>query len=114
MNDTYGHDKGDELLCIFSKAIEATFGRVGFVGRMGGDEFIAILLDATESQIQELWKALEALLKEKSGKLEFDYEITSSYGYATRAVYGEESLSLILQYADERMYEYKALHRKDH
>lgn len=114
VNDTYGHDKGDELLCIFSKAIEATFGRVGFVGRMGGDEFIAILLDATESQIQELWKALEVLLKEKSGKLEFDYEITSSYGYATRAVYGEESLSLILQYADERMYEYKALHRKDH
>lgn len=112
VNDTYGHDKGDELLCIFSGALENTFGQIGFVGRMGGDEFIAVLLDATETQIRELWMALEAILKEKSGELEFEYQITSSYGYATRAAGGEESLDLIMQYADEKMYEYKAANRK--
>ena len=112
VNDNYGHDKGDELLCIFSDALEKTFGQVGFVGRMGGDEFIAVLLDATDAQIQELWTALEAILREKSNELEFEYQIRASYGYATRTVGGEESLDLIMQYADEKMYEYKAEHRK--
>jgi len=107
VNDTYGHDKGDELLCIFSNALEKTFGRVGFVGRMGGDEFIAVLLDATENQIEELWKQLTEILKDKSAELNIPYEIESSYGYATRAVQGTESLELIIQYADEKMYEYK-------
>lgn len=111
VNDTYGHDKGDELLCIFNEALEATFGKVGFVGRMGGDEFVSILLDTTDLQIEECWSELESILKEKSAGLEFTYEITSSYGYATRAAGGTESLDLILQYADEKMYEYKTAHR---
>ena len=112
VNDTYGHDKGDELLRIFSDALGCTFGRVGFVGRMGGDEFIAVLLDSTEGQIQDLWTQLESRLKEKSVDLDFPYEITSSYGYATREIGGGESLDLIMQYADAKMYEYKVIQKK--
>lgn len=108
VNDTYGHEKGDELLCIYSDALENTFGQVGFVGRMGGDEFIAVMLDVTEDEIKALWAALEAILKEKSTALNFLYEITASYGYATREKGSRDNLEIVLQHADKKMYEYKA------
>lgn len=107
VNDTFGHDKGDELLCIFSKALEQTFGKIGFVGRMGGDEFISVLFDATEEQIQSVWGELCEILKEKSKTLDFDYEISSSYGYGTRAKGEEVKLEEIIRIADEKMYAYK-------
>lgn len=112
VNDTYGHDKGDELLCIFSKVLMNVFGQESFVGRMGGDEFISILLNTTEEEIQELWEQVEEQLKQHSQKLDFSYEISSSYGYATREKGGKESLKDILQKADENMYKYKTAHKK--
>ncbi|MBQ8278252.1 MAG: GGDEF domain-containing protein [Roseburia sp.] len=111
VNDTFGHDKGDELLRIFNAAMEQTFGRVGFVGRMGGDEFIAVLLDETEEVVEALWAELKDVLSVKSSELDFEYKITSSYGYATRPIGGQETLDLIMQYADEKMYEYKVAHK---
>lgn len=109
VNDTYGHDKGDELLKIFSRALEDTFGRLGFVCRVGGDEFVAILPEAPEEEITATWQQLCNKLKEESGKLEFTYEITSSYGYASRRKGEEGSLEALMQLADERMYEYKQI-----
>ena len=108
-NDTYGHDKGDELLCIFSEVLEQTLGQIGFVGRMGGDEFIAVLLDTSEEELKEMWGQLEAILSEKSKLLDFDYEIVSSYGYATREKASKEPLDAVMQRADVKMYEYKTL-----
>lgn len=108
VNDTFGHDKGDELLCIFSRALEQTFGKIGFVGRMGGDEFISILFDVTDEQIQEVWNALCEILKERSKTLDFAYEISSSYGYGTREKGKNIKLQEIIRCADEKMYEYKA------
>lgn len=56
---------------------------------------------------KELWRELGLVLKEKSKLLDFEYEITSSYGLATRTKGEQTSLHTILQLADERMYEYK-------
>lgn len=112
VNDTYGHDKGDELLKIFAKVLAKTLGKEGFVGRMGGDEFIAILVDGSEDKIETLWKKVEEELVSASKKLEFDYLISSSYGVAFREKEGKESLNEILQRADKKMYEYKAMRSK--
>ncbi|MBQ8519575.1 MAG: GGDEF domain-containing protein [Agathobacter sp.] len=112
VNDTFGHDKGDELLCVFSKAIEETFGEIGFVGRMGGDEFISILEDVSDADIEAMWSKLEALLVERSALLDIPYVITSSYGYASREKNEKETLESLMTKADTKMYEYKALYRK--
>lgn len=111
VNDTFGHDKGDELLCVFSKAIEETFGEIAFVGRMSGDEFISVLEDVSDADIEVMWSKLEALLVERSALLGIDYVITSSYGYASREKNEKESLESLMHKADEKMYEYKVSHR---
>lgn len=111
VNDTYGHDVGDKILCIFSDTLVEVFGRTGYVGRMGGDEFIVILLNTPEEKIAYLCEEVCRRLDEKSKELAFDYQISTSYGLAIRRRGSEESLDDIVTKADERMYCYKENHR---
>ncbi len=46
VNDTYGHDVGDDVLKVFSDRISKCLRSFDMVARMGGEEFIAILPDA--------------------------------------------------------------------
>ena len=108
VNDTFGHDQGDRLLTIFGKTLRSVFGKVGFVGRMGGDEFVAVLSDTNDTEIEKMCKDVEEMLKEQSKTLDFPYVISSSYGYASRNVGQSETMSEIMQRADERMYKNKA------
>ena len=108
VNDTFGHDQGDRLLTIFGKTLRSVFGKVGFVGRMGGDEFVAVLSDTNDTEIEKMCKDVEEMLKEQSKTLDFPYVISSSYGYASRNVGQSETMSEIMQQADERMYKNKA------
>lgn len=45
-NDTYGHEKGDELIKNFSDVLSNVFDLYGTVTRTGGDEFVVILSKA--------------------------------------------------------------------
>lgn len=112
VNDTYGHEKGDELLRVFADVLRQTFGVNGFVGRMGGDEFIAVLLNMTEEEIKDIWKQIEELLVLYSKQLDFPYQMSSSYGYAVRQKGEQMSLNALLQMADKKMYDYKTAQKK--
>ena len=51
VNDTLGHEAGDELICGAARCIEATLGTWGKCYRTGGDEFIVLAeMDWTETQ----------------------------------------------------------------
>lgn len=107
VNDTYGHDKGDQLLIVFAQCLMKTFGEVGFVGRMGGDEFVCFLENVDGDIIREMWAKLEIELAKQSELLDFPYTIESSYGYAVRKKNERKPLHQLMQEADERMYNQK-------
>lgn len=111
VNDTYGHEKGDKLLKIFAERLMQTLGKEGFVGRMGGDEFVAVLLDTSEERFLELWHQLEEALSLQSNCLDFPYQMSSSYGYAIRKKGDTVSLHTVMQLADANMYQNKALQK---
>lgn len=50
VNDTYGHDAGDEVLRVLSALAMKTFRDVDIVGRLGGEEFGVILPQATTEE----------------------------------------------------------------
>jgi diguanylate cyclase (GGDEF)-like protein/PAS domain S-box-containing protein len=80
VNDTYGHDAGDEALRITSRVLEECFPD-GFIARLGGDEFLVALvgeheLEEVEQRTQNL---LDTLLENYSTKDEFK-ALSSSAG----------------------------------
>ena len=50
-NDSEGHQEGDRLLRVFASALERTARETDSVGRLGGDEFGALLLEADASTV---------------------------------------------------------------
>lgn len=53
INDTLGHNIGDELLREFSKRILSAVRKADIVARLGGDEFIILLMDVTTQEDAE-------------------------------------------------------------
>lgn len=49
LNDTLGHQRGDDLLVRVARVLEANLRRSDVAGRFGGDEFILLLPQAEES-----------------------------------------------------------------
>lgn len=113
INDTYGHDEGDRILIIFSNILVETFQEFAKVGRMGGDEFLAIALDINEYKLEQLANEVNQKLWEKKTELQLPYNISTSYGYAIRPQNDQTILYDIMKQADKNMYKYKEkIHRQ--
>lgn len=51
INDTYGHDVGDQLLIELSNTLTKQVGEDGFVGRWGGEEFLLVIFGEDSKEI---------------------------------------------------------------
>ena len=51
VNDTMGHSAGDQLIINFAKLLRSVIPEKDFVGRYGGDEFIAVIYHTSEAEI---------------------------------------------------------------
>jgi diguanylate cyclase (GGDEF)-like protein len=104
INDTWGHDKGDDVICAVAKCIEATSPVNSTVARLGGEEFVLLfpwqngdLANLTCENIrmavaQISFRPLEA--------------VTVSVGLTSVAPH--EDLSAVLKRADMGLYKAKA------
>ena len=64
INDTYGHGVGDEVLCHFVSVAAASLRTEDVLGRLGGEEFAALLPDATAADAQLIAERLCARVSE--------------------------------------------------
>ncbi len=108
INDTLGHDVGDQLLIEVSKNLSKIMRNSDFLARIGGDEF-NILVEDLESAVaaEEIAQKIIAQMKKPllvNGK---QMHITSSVGIAIYPNDGQESIAL-LKNADLAMYQAKA------
>lgn len=53
VNNTYGHQAGDQALADFAKAISATFRTTDIIGRIGGDEFFVLMTNVPDRAVVE-------------------------------------------------------------
>ncbi|HEY6941787.1 PAS domain S-box protein [Dokdonella sp.] len=60
VNDTYGHQRGDEVLVAMAAFLKRHVRKQDIVVRAGGDEFLLLLPRADEAQTQEIVKRIEA------------------------------------------------------
>ena len=110
INDTWGHKAGDQALADFGRILREAFRETDIIGRMGGDEFAALVLISSRSQYRALLERLEDRLKAYNQKGKQKFSISVSIGSVRCSAGRRRSLESILRQADDRMYEQK--HKK--
>jgi diguanylate cyclase (GGDEF)-like protein len=111
-NDNYGHAEGDKLLSGFANILSESFSDAQVVGRMGGDEFIAILPYIDEERCQQNIRTLQELMGQKSSS-DGPVRYSASYGYAPsndQKLGPNPTAQNVYLLADARMYSMKKKH----
>lgn len=111
INDTYGHDVGDEALCHVAKMLRAAFP-APLIARLGGEEF-GVLFSGTEADnayalLDEFRATLERMPLESAGA---SIRITTSIGMVNATSGIDADLDYLLSEADARLYAAKTAGR---
>lgn len=89
INDTFGHQYGDQVLKEVADTLRGKFRRDDILGRLGGDEFAALLLNATSFEVMNpVFRELCAALKKTYTKDGKSVTISASFGIAEAPEYG--------------------------
>jgi diguanylate cyclase (GGDEF)-like protein len=104
LNDTHGHQVGDDALKILAMILRSSSRKVDVVARLGGDEFVLLLLDTDEQTCAVMIKRIEAAA-EQAFKGKF-WPISVSIGKTTKVGKTKE-VDWVIRLADENMYESK-------
>jgi diguanylate cyclase (GGDEF)-like protein/PAS domain S-box-containing protein len=109
VNDSIGHDGGDQLLRTIAERLRRRVRSADTVARQGGDEFIVMLPDV--ASIDDVERVAKDVLAEITAPISIfgnDYVVTGSIGMSMYPDHGTDTRSL-LKHADAAMYRAKAL-----
>ncbi|WP_026517673.1 GGDEF domain-containing protein [Butyrivibrio sp. MC2021] len=112
VNDTLGHHEGDRLLTGFATILSDCFWDANLIGRMGGDEFVVIMIEDRALNATKRIHELYSLINEWNHK-EVNFSYSVSYGYAYSHEVPNGSAQEVYMLADNRMYEMKREHQGD-
>ena len=103
VNDTLGHDVGDELLKKVAQTLSTSVRASDFAARLGGDEF-AVLFPVVKESAQQVLEKLQAELL--AAMRERQWPVTFSIGAVTFSAVMDSSRDMIKK-VDDLMYEVK-------
>ena len=110
INDALGHQAGDVMIKGFAHLLRKAVPIYDFVGRYGGDEFVAILTNVSPEDVERFLEKLKRMSEEynRSGT-QFMPVIPLSYaaGYAHSAQVNPKNMPTLLRQADYNMYKNK-------
>ncbi|MDP3275667.1 MAG: sensor domain-containing diguanylate cyclase [Deltaproteobacteria bacterium] len=111
VNDREGHHAGDRLIVRVASALRRASPPEGMLVRLGGDEFLMLIVGASMADMLSRREALtQAVNEENSLRNPGDPELSISIGVAVSEP-GRGSISTALEQADKRMYEDKRARR---
>lgn len=109
INDTLGHEFGDQVLREVAQRLRSASDDAHLVARLGGDEFMLMLpglrCEAAQAQAHALWNALKQPLDLPSTRV----GVEGSFGLACHPEHGTDADTL-LRRADIALYDAKAAH----
>jgi len=108
INDTLGHDVGDELLKIVAGRLQTCVRGMDTVCRQGGDEFIIVLSEISHvHDAAVVANKIINVINEPVSVQEYNLHITTSIGIAIYPVNGTDDARELMKKADMAMYEVK-------
>jgi diguanylate cyclase (GGDEF)-like protein/PAS domain S-box-containing protein len=102
INDTYGHQAGDELLKNYAELLKKSFKQNDLFFRWGGDEFVVILKNTVEAKS---WDLCNRLIKHCGDYLVKDIPLSISVGISSKLRGGD--INKAIQEAEDMMYKNK-------
>jgi two-component system cell cycle response regulator len=108
VNDTHGHDAGDEVLREFATRLRSTVRGADLACRYGGEEFVVVMPDTSVDLAASVAERLRSIIEDRPFVLRSGRElhITASLGIATNTV-AVETPEQLLRQADRALYEAK-------
>jgi diguanylate cyclase (GGDEF)-like protein len=107
INDTLGHQAGDQALRDTAEVLRRTFRSADIVARIGGDEFVAMAHVHSTEDLHALSSRLRQHLQESNQAHRRPYPLNISVGMTLVDIPTEEDLESLLARADAAMYEEK-------
>ncbi len=106
VNDTWGHDEGDAVLCTFAQTIAAEIRTDDVFARWGGEEFILILPNILPNNAAPLLERLRRSVHTTVTSGPDKTPISASFGYASR-IEADANFDHTVQRADQALYHAK-------
>ncbi len=106
VNDTFGHSFGDDALCEVARRLESSARRGDFVGRVGGDEFVAVLYPVTSEAADMVAERIVDSVGQPFNVRDVTVDIGLSMGVSF-ANPGDTDPDVMMREADHAMYKAK-------
>lgn len=110
VNDTHGHQTGDQVLRDLAEVLRSTFREIDRIGRYGGDEFLVVLPQISADDVDAIISRLDTRATDEFHRGAATLPIKLSVGAAIYPDDGHRRDDLIIT-ADSRMYAAKGIHR---
>ena len=106
VNDTFGHEKGDEFIQAFSYCLTRILDSDSFLARYGGDEFIIIQQNTSLSELQHMAQKLDSFVQDYNTRtaLPLSYAIGYEVSFQNHYFMMED----LINAADQKMYQDKS------
>lgn len=103
INDSFGHDRGDELLMKAANIIRVACQKYATISRIGGDEFAVLLPGIASDDVLEIVKHIKT---ESSKEKIANIELSIAIGYDTKTS-ANQKIGEVLANAENHMYRHK-------
>lgn len=109
VNDTLGHEAGDEIIMATANCLVSVFGNIGKIYRIGGDEFMVVAYTATDfEKVKD--RFLEQVRAWSGNRVD---RLAVSIGYVCKKDFPDANIEELEKIVDSRMYAMKHEFYKD-
>jgi diguanylate cyclase (GGDEF)-like protein len=112
INDNFGHKEGDFAIRMAMEFVRKNLRSTDVVGRIGGDEFVALVLDVDERQMDQICMRIKSCACEFNRTSDKPYNIEVSMGVYMFDSYNRETIDQLMSSADKVLYANKKLKKK--
>ncbi len=103
VNDTYGHEVGDQVLKMIATTMRNAFRKNDFLGRWGGEEFLAAVVGVLEEDLSLICEKIRLLVKNSILRLEQE-SISVTISIGSTVVQKGDTAASIQKRSDDAMY----------
>ena len=111
INDTYGHDMGDQALEVSVRLLKTCLHSSDFIARYGGDEFYIILDLSNKKDLERTVDQIYSCLEKYNDDSNSLYSLGFSMGYAVYDFHSHMKVEEFQKHVDMLMYENKRTYK---